>query len=344
MTATEVASGQHSGKGEGGRGNFRHSPLSPPPSPLLALRHLLAATLLSGAATFADADDTSSPIWIVSTRDAPRCGDLDESLQCLRYSRLEDDCQWVSADAETFQTTNDPAMPTVVFIHGNRTDSQGAVTKGLTTYHLIRACTCSEPFRYVIWSWPAERMCRRINEDTRLKAAYSDVESYYLALWLDQLPPGEKVSLVGHSFGPRIITGALHLLAGGEVAGRCLSQSTVAAWSGGKRNPVRAALLAAAVDAGWLAPGGCHGLALPLVDQMLVTRNGCDRVLRWYPRLYGRGGPKAMGFVGPCGVGGTDHVEVIDVTCTVGKIHDWRCYCSASNVCNRWERYTFSED
>ena len=248
------------------------------------------------------------------------------------------------ADAEAFQAADDATQPTVVFIHGNRTDADEAVWKAWYAYESIRAETNCQPFRYVIWSWPAERVYRRNSDDTRLKAAYSDAESYYLAQWLDVLRPDVPVSLIGHSFGPRIITGALHLLGGGEVAGRALPESTVAAWSAGKRNPVRAVLLAAAIDADWLAPGGCHGLALPLFDRLLITRNGCDRVLRWYPRLYGRGGPQAMGFVGPCGVGDAENVHVVDVGCTVGKMHDWRCYCSASNVRSRWLQYTFLEN
>jgi hypothetical protein len=196
----------------------------------------------------------------------------------------------------------------------------------------------------VIWSWPAERIYRRNNIDVNLKAAYSDDEGYYLALWLAELRPGVKVSLIGHSFGPRIITGALHLLASGEVAGRCLPEKTTSTWKAGKRNPIRAVLLAAGIDDAWLAPGGCHHLALSLVDRMLVTRNDCDRVLRWYSRTCGYGGIEAMGFTGPCGLTDPSKVEVLDVAGTVGKFHDWRCYCSAANMCSRWAFYTFLGD
>jgi hypothetical protein len=288
--------------------------------------------------------DASPQVWIVSTRCEPHDDGLDPSPQCLRYSRLDDDCQWSPSDAETFHAGDDPAIPTVVFIHGNRTNAAQAVKKGWYVYEVLRSAGAYRPFRYVIWSWPAERVCRGASADTRVKADYSDVESGYLALWLDQLRPGVKVSLIGHSFGPRIITGALHLLAGGEVNGQTMPQETATAWKDGKRNPVRVALLAGAIDVDWLSPGGCHGLALSLIDRALITANDCDRVLRYYPRIYGRGGPQAMGFVGPAGVDGVETVEVIDVSCTVGKIHDWRHYCSASNVCERWARYTFLED
>ncbi len=315
------------------------------PSPLTAGLHpFLLAALLLGAAVQARAADAPQQVWLISTRSAPHCGDLDSAPPNINYWRMDEACRWSPAEPEAFQTTDDDAVPTVVFIHGNRTDADEAVTKAWYVYNLIRAETAGRPFRYVIWSWPADRVYRRNDDDIRLKAVYSDVESYYLAQWLDRLRPGVRASLIGHSFGPRIITGAMHLLAGGEVAGRSLPESTVAAWSTGKRNPVRAMLLATAIDADWLAPGGRHDLALSLLDQVLITRNICDRVLRWYPRLYECGGPQAMGFVGPQGIEDAENVEVVDVSSTVGKIHDWRCYCSASNVCNRWAHYVFLED
>ena len=297
-----------------------------------------------GAATPASDVAAAPEVWLVSTRDVPHCDDPGAAPAGLCYWRLDDDCQWSPAEAADFLATDAAATPTVVFIHGNRTDADEAIVKGWYAYEVIRAESGCRPFRYVIWSWPAERVCRRTRPDTQLKVDYSDVESYYLAQWLDQLQPGVKVSLIGHSFGPRIITGALHLLAGGEVAGRSLPPGTVAAWAGGKRNPVRAVLLASALDADWLAPSGCHGRALLLAEQMLVTCNGCDRVLRWYPRLYGRGGPEALGFVGPCGIDDAENVEVVDVACTVGKIHDWRNYCSAANLGDRWAHYMFLDD
>ena len=321
------------------------SALRLPPSALIYLAFL--AVLWFAAA--ACAADPPHAVWLVGTRGAPHCGELDGSLESLRYWRLTEDCDWSSANAKDFHATDDAAVPTVVFIPGNRTDADEAVVKGWYAYEAIQSQSGGRALRYVIWSWPADRVGRRNRPDVQLKAAYSDVESYYLALWLNNLRPGAKVSLVGHSFGPRIITGAMHLLAGGEVAGQTLPEDTVAAWAGGKRNPVRAVLLGAAEDADALAPDGADGLALSLFDRVLITCNCCDRVLRWYPRLYGRGGPQAMGRVGPCGVDGDgserpEKVDVVDVSATVGKVHDWRGYCSAPEVCSQWAFYAFLDD
>ena len=281
-------------------------------------------------------------IWLLSTRCLPDCCGAAGDIKAAQYWRLTDDCQWAPADARQFHAGDDRLTPTVVYIHGNRTDADAAVSDGWYVDQSIQCAAAGRPFRFVIWSWLADRACRRNRPDVELKAERSDVEAYDLACWLDQLRPGVRVSLVGHSFGPRIIDGALQLLGGGELAGQCLPAATVAAWTGEKKkNPLRAVLLASATDADWLAPGGRHERALALLDEALITCNGCDRALRWYPRLYGRGGPEAMGSVGPCGIGCPGNVEVLDVSDTVGRTHDWQVYCSSPDVTCRWAHYAF---
>ena len=135
--------------------------------------------------------------------------------------------------------------PPWCFLHGNRTDAEYAVTKGWYTYDIIRSCVSCRGFRYVIWSWPAERLCRNVVAgqplEGRLQRRRKLLFGSMASIGFDR---GAKVSLVGHSFGPRIITGALHLLGGGEIDGRMLPPETVSAWSTGKRNKVRAVLLA----------------------------------------------------------------------------------------------------
>ena len=105
-------------------------------------------------------------------------------------------------------------------------------------------------------------------------------------------------------------------------------------------------LLAAANDADWLLPGHRDGRALALVERMLVTINAADRVLKHYPRLYGRGGPEAMGATGAyCDPqsGGCDKIEEIDVACSVGRPHDWNRYVAAPELIERLGWYTFLE-
>ena len=48
-------------------------------------------------------------------------------------------CQWLPADADQFHATDDADMPTVVFIHGNRTRDENAVENGMVRLRSIRA-------------------------------------------------------------------------------------------------------------------------------------------------------------------------------------------------------------
>ena len=75
------------------------------------------------------------------------------------------------AEAQDFRAADDAAMPTVVFIHGNNTDADEAVMKGWYVYESIRSQVGDKAFRYVIWSWPADRLQHvRNRRNTRLKA------------------------------------------------------------------------------------------------------------------------------------------------------------------------------
>jgi hypothetical protein len=286
----------------------------------------------------AAAGQDAAPVWLVSTRCAPRCGDLEAGLAQIRYWRLEG-CQWMASDEAAFRAGADPALPTTIFVHGNRDDAQAAADDGTSFYSVLKGQSAGRPFRYVIWSWPSDRIPGRARQDAQVKAAYSDTESYYLARLLRGGKPGGPVSLVGYSFGARIVTGSLELLAGGPIAGRTLPAALLAEPTALPLRPMRAVLIAAAEDADWLMPGHRDGLALALVDRVLVTQNGCDGVLRFYPWMYGRGGPQALGFAGPCGP--SEKLEVVGVSCEVGRTHDWLRYEAAAELQARLAWYTF---
>jgi esterase/lipase superfamily enzyme len=235
-------------------------------------------------------------------------------------------------------------VPTAIFIHGNRVDADDAIEEAWCLYQRMKQQACGRPFRFVVWSWPADRIVRRNRPDVQIKACYSDAQGYYLARSLREMPPGAPVTLIGHSFGARAILGALHLMAGGQVAGRALPG---AAAGPAQHEPprIRAVLAAAAVDADALLPCHAYGLALSQAERILVTENGRERALKWYPRMYGRRGPEAMGYVGPlcCPRAGCDKLEVVNVACSVGRAHSWYRYQAAPEVVQRLGWYTLFE-
>jgi hypothetical protein len=315
---------------------------------------VLAVALLSGLAVSAHGAGAELPpaaapatqVWLVDTRCAPGCGDLDAGMARITYWRLAESSgctQWQSADAAAFQASADPALPTVVLIHGYGTDPDWAVHHGNDMRSLMQQVGCGRPFRLVVWSWPADRasrVVRGIRPDIQMKVCRSDVDAYYMARALAGLPRGEPLSLIGFSLGCRAAGGALQLLAGGPTGGRTLPAADLQSWSSKGLRPIRAMMLAAAVDECWFQPSSPGGLAPLAVQRMLVTQNCDDRVLRFYPRLYGRGGPEAIGRVGPCGPDG-GKLEVVDVACEVGGKHDFQRYEVASPVYRRLAWYTF---
>ena len=73
--------------------------------------------------------------------------------------------------------------------------------------------------RFVIFSWPSSKVSGGLLNDVRVKAARTGPAGCQLAWLIDQMPAETPLSLVGFSFGARIITGGLHVLAGGSLGG-----------------------------------------------------------------------------------------------------------------------------
>jgi len=290
---------------------------------VLALAAVGAATPRAAAATA-----PQPQVWLISTCSAPCSGDVEAGLGQIAFWQLDptDSCRWLPADAEALGRA--APLPTAVFIPGFNTGPDAAIQEANAVYCDMQREAAGRPFRLVIWAWPSQRDRQaRISADMRLKACWCDAESYYLACILSRLPAGAPVGLIGYSYGARIAGGALELLAAGRLPGYSLPAEARAAWTAAPRS-VRVLLVAAAMDADWLAAGHRNGDALSIVQRAAVTLDCCDRVLHWYTRLYGRGGPPALGGVGPTGCDG-GKLQVLDVACAVGKKHDWYRYESA---------------
>ena len=263
-------------------------------------------------------DVSADDVWLISTRwshhyDAPE-------LRTWRNS----EGRWVAATPEEFLATDDPTVPTVIWVHGDRVDHWESAGNGMTVYRRLRAHSGGRPFRFVIWSWPSSDI-HGVGplRETRIKASRSDNEAASLAWFIDRIEPSTPVSLIGYSFGARIATGALHLLGGGRLVERQMTERLLP-----DRHPLRAVLLAAALDNYSLAQGQRNGLALSQVDQLLNLYNPCDEVLKWYSLLCSLHGPEAAGYTGLVGYLGEHRSKVrqVDVSGYIGDSHDWQDY------------------
>ncbi len=280
--------------------------------------------------------------WIINTRYVNETSVRAHGAEALRFQKRDENGSARASAADEFYASLDPSVPVVVYIHGNRCDYCTAIREGYVVHQVARCRSDEIPCRFVVWSWPSEEIPGGPRHDVQVKASRSDVQSYYLARWLESMDPGIPVGMIGYSFGSRIIGGALELLGGGCVAGRALDRAEE------RPRRLRAVFIAAAMDFHWLAPCRRDGLALEQSDGILVTKNACDPVLRWYPLMYqGCRGNEALGYVGPSSstYGGVaaQRLRVLDVSGQVGKSHSWRDYLRSPTLRHYLAHYLYLE-
>lgn len=298
---------------------------------------LLAAMLIVASSSRVLADSASScapcglrpqdQLWVVSDR-STSCGASGDVA--LRYWRFGGG-RWDKSNLDALLAAEDPQVVTTVFVHGNRTTSGDAFSTGWSAYRTLVRRAGDRPVRFVIWSWPSEPV-RGLVFDARLKAGRTNASGYHLAWFLDRLHPQAPVRLWGHSYGARIVTGAMHLLAGGSLQGYRLKERRPVA-----RRPLNAVLLVAALDAHWLLPGRLHGQAVSQAHRVLLVNNSCDALLKRYHLLYGRRcNATAAGYTGAATAGlevaDRGKVRQIDAACQAGRQHQLAVYLSAPGV------------
>lgn len=306
----------------------------------------LIAILLRGAVVAAAIASTALPLAAVHAHDAVRgasiylvssralgtrceCGAMCAGLHCeaLVPSAEGDPPHWRTLPWNELAAELTGPTPTLVYVHGNRVEPGEDKLHGLALYRALAARTPADaPLRYIIWSWPSAKV-PGVVKDYQEKAARTPYVAWQLAWAVDQAPAETPLSLVGYSYGARVVTGSLHLLAGGRLGELELTERVHPV-----RPPLRAALVAAAVDADWVRPGGPHGRALEVVERMLVIQNQHDPAMRFYHMAF-EGRRRPLGYAGPAGLhlgAFADRVLTLDVTDAVGRHHALSDYLAAT--------------
>ena len=280
-------------------------------------------------ASFQSRSFAEQDIWLIDTRPAPWNRATEAGFAKAVYYQLVGH-QWIRSNAESFFETQTAELPLVVFSPGYTSTTSDTVETGMS---LVRLYQPDQNCRTVFWSWPADKMRYRLAPDIREKIAVAAASGDYLAMFLNRLKPESQVCMVGFSFGNRIICDAVARLGDDRPDGMRL----------------HLVLTASATDRGWLASGSRHGEVPRLADRILILYNPADRVLMFYPLLYGNGSrPDALGSLGPpmSGIAPEyrDRVEAVNVQPYIGKMHQTVYHLRTPVFRQRMNDYLFFKD
>ena len=219
-------------------------------------------------------------IWMISSRCLPpeACRAILQS-PTFPVSHYDGERQMLPSDLESLLATirTDAETHNVFYVHGNNFKAHEVLERAWFVHRKIHYGRQTQPpMRFIIWSWPSEPVTTLL-KDVRLKAARTDAQGLYLATVLRQMSDiPAPTTLIGYSFGGRVVTGSLHALAGGRLGGRSIPGDHIQGFH------AKVGLVAPALNSEWLTPCEYHGLASKNMDRLVLMFNPRDRVLQKY--------------------------------------------------------------
>lgn len=282
-------------------------------------------------------------LWVVSCRGV-RSASSGSPTDAMHYWRYGGQGRWLPAGRHDFVSGGASGLGACVFVAGYGYDSAETRSLGLQAYRgLTSGVSPSQAVRFVIWSWPSDQGDAGVVRDIRAAAARTDRIARDLALWLEDSLPGERVSLIGTSFGARIVGGALHLLGGGSLG------AYDSLHSAGSSRSANVVLISPAIDDDWLLPGHRFSRALSQVDRMLLLNNSSDPVMKRYHWLYGfRSEAEALGHAGLCcrSLPYDERAKItqIDAATVIGAKHGCGPYFQSPGLLARMRPFVFEPE
>jgi len=184
------------------------------------------------------------------------------------------------------------SAPICVVVHGALYRFQHVVRDSPDFSGALRGLECDVPgaaiggLNIVYFSWPSAVACP-IPTMTGTQSSHQG--RHILASFLESLPPGRRVCLIGHSYGARVVLSALHQVGLNDARKYYFPDSHGAVVQRNQdgtpfenRSRYRVVLLAAAVDHHWLNPDQRYSLALPRSERLLNVYNQQDFPLMLY--------------------------------------------------------------
>ena len=235
-------------------------------------------------------------IWLVQTRESPQIMGSEpwSGLRVLHFD-AEGELQPRPFGELLAQTIGRPVL---IVVQGSLTTADGALGGLLWTHSWLEENRALPPDVVVIaFDWPSQRVYRNDIRDIEEKARRAYVAGYHLARFLQAFPPESRVSLLGQSFGGRVVTSASHLLGGGSLNSQS-HDPPVRLTCARPDLRLRAIALEAAFDHHWLDPGDRLDRVLVGTEGFLNLYNRRDEALGLYPFLKRSGHHRAIGRIG----------------------------------------------
>ena len=280
--------------------------------------------------------------WIISSRYAR---EHVEAGQAYDYEvfRFDGPQPGRNSSMDELLASLQPGVPVCFMAHGSFVTWESMLNDSARTYPWLRQAAPCQPVHLIFYTWASDDGgCiphLRVNKLGRRAA----LNGFYLADLVSKISIDHPVCLIGHSHGTRLVTAALHSMAGGEVEGRVLASGIQ------PTRRIRVVLAAAAIDHNWLNPNERYGRALCPAEAMINLRNSVDFPLLFHPLRR----PFAGRALAISGLTDRDRESLGDwnekfidysVTDLVGLGHIWAHYYNQPRIADAIRHYVYFDE
>ncbi len=292
-----------------------------------------------------DSTVLASGFWIVSSHQMPQSfNDLNGGF-CPGVLRYDEGIGYRQSSLSELCQSLVPGVPVCTAVHGSFVDWASVYAESRCIWKWLQAGRPDLPLQVIYFTWPSYRPLGPIVQlDIGILGKRASRNGFYLADLVRHIPVECPLSFVGHSHGTRVISSALHLMAGGAVEGVRYPCASCA----GRR--MRAVYVASAIDHDWLNPNERFGRALCCVEGLINLKNSHDLPLKIYPlrkpsfssRALGNAGftrkdRQQLGWLG-------QKVTDMDVSGQIGHHHLWPNYFQRPWLSRSFSNYVFFAD
>ncbi|VAX38460.1 hypothetical protein MNBD_PLANCTO02-249 [hydrothermal vent metagenome] len=279
---------------------------------------------------------------IASSRSLPQHATRQCQQKSLSFYYTDVNSSFHSINPNSFYQSFQPGVPICIFVHGSYMNWEDIPVDSASVRQWVQAALPQQQTQIIYYTWHSQMSLTTVlpHIDTSLLGHKSAFNGLYLARMISQLPQNCPITLIGHSFGCRTISSALHLLGGGEMQGIRLQRANQS------QHRIRVLFTAAPVDHNWFNPNERYSNALKRAEHIINLKTRKDWALSLYPfrrlfsrRSLGRRGWSKKDYIA---MGELRHkISEYDVTCRIGTGHGWPFYAKQHDLARFLGKYIY---